>query len=41
VKTILDSFGMFLRVVAVLIGLIAGAVVLVIASIFVNQDLDI
>jgi len=32
---------MFLRVVAVLIGLIAGAVVLVIASIFVNQDLDI
>jgi hypothetical protein len=32
VKTILDSFGMFLRIVAVLISLLAGAVVLVIAG---------
>jgi len=31
-KTILDSFGMFLRVIAVLISLIAGTVVLLIAG---------
>jgi hypothetical protein len=31
-KTILDSFGMLLRVIAVLISLIAGAVVLLIAG---------
>jgi hypothetical protein len=31
-KTILDSFGMLLRVIAVLISLIAGTVVLLIAG---------
>jgi hypothetical protein len=31
-KTILDSFGMVLRVIAVLISLIAGTVVLIIAG---------
>jgi xanthine/uracil permease len=31
-KTILDLLGMFLRLIAVLIGLVAGAVVLVIAG---------
>ena len=31
-KTILDSFGMLLRVIAVLISLIAGTVILLIAG---------
>jgi hypothetical protein len=31
-KTVLDSFGMLLRVIAVLISLIAGTVVLLIAG---------
>jgi hypothetical protein len=31
-KTILDSLGMLLRVIAILISLIAGAVVLVVAG---------
>ena len=31
-KTILDSFGMFLRMIAVLISLIAGTIVVVIAG---------